>query len=110
MIFSFGSSILDTATRLLAPFIILFSLYVLVHGHDSPGGGFQGGAILAAALILIKLVRGRRAGWGFSRSWALAIACVGVLIYVGIGFLSFFFSSDFRCSIFLAIRTCRSNS
>ena len=44
----FGSPLLDVACRLLMPLIMLFALYVLVHGHDSPGGGFQAGAMMAA--------------------------------------------------------------
>lgn len=35
----FGSSILDAACRLPVPFILLFAVYVVIHGHDSPGGG-----------------------------------------------------------------------
>lgn len=51
----FGSNILDAACRLPVPFIMLFAIYVVIHGHDSPGGGFQGGAILAAIMILIRM-------------------------------------------------------
>ncbi|MCK4691085.1 MAG: MnhB domain-containing protein [Desulfuromonadales bacterium] len=40
------SLIIQTAVRILVPFIQLFGLYVIVHGHYSPGGGFQGGVIL----------------------------------------------------------------
>jgi multicomponent Na+:H+ antiporter subunit B len=38
-------------TGFLYPFVILFGLYVIVNGHDTPGGGFQGGAILATLFI-----------------------------------------------------------
>jgi multicomponent Na+:H+ antiporter subunit B len=47
--------ILQTTIRLTVPFIQLFGLYVIVHGHYSPGGGFQGGVLLGAAFILIAL-------------------------------------------------------
>ena len=63
----FGSPVLDAACRLLVPFILLFALYVVAHGHYSPGGGFQGGTIIAAAIIMIRLVRGRATGWGLRR-------------------------------------------
>ena len=56
---TFGSPVLDAAARLLVPFMWLFAAYVLIHGHDSPGGGFQAGVILAASLILLRLVRGQ---------------------------------------------------
>lgn len=91
----FGSEILDAACRLLTPFILLFAIYVIAHGHDSPGGGFQGGTILAAAMILIRLVRGRAAPWGLHRVSALRLACIGVMIYAGTGFLSLFFGGNY---------------
>ncbi|MDD4457744.1 MAG: MnhB domain-containing protein, partial [Syntrophotalea acetylenica] len=47
--------IVRTAVRLLVPFIQLFGLYVIVHGHYSPGGGFQGGVILGSSFILLAL-------------------------------------------------------
>jgi multicomponent Na+:H+ antiporter subunit B len=91
----FGSTILDAACRLATPFIMLFAIYVIVHGHDSPGGGFQGGTILAAVMILIRLVRGRVTPWGLNRSGALRLACCGVGLYAGIGFLSLLFAGNY---------------
>ena len=44
--------IVRTVCRLMLPFIQLFGLYVIAHGHHSPGGGFQGGVILGSSLIL----------------------------------------------------------
>lgn len=81
----FGSGILDAAARLLAPFILVFALYVVFHGHDSPGGGFQGGTLLAAALMLLRLVRGRDARVGPGPRGALLLACAGAGLYVLIG-------------------------
>jgi multicomponent Na+:H+ antiporter subunit B len=91
----FGSDILDAASRLLAPFVLLFAVYVIAHGHDSPGGGFQGGVLLAAGLILVKLVRGFSVGWQVRPEAALALACVGVSLYAGIGFVAPFFGSTY---------------
>ncbi len=39
-------------TRVLLPFIYLFAFYVMIYGHLSPGGGFAGGSILAAGMVL----------------------------------------------------------
>jgi len=91
----FGSSILDAACRLPVPFIILFAVYVIIHGHDSPGGGFQGGAILAATLMLIRMVRGEDDAWGLDRTRALVLACVGVSVYAGIGLLTIVFAGNY---------------
>ena len=95
MRFPFGSDVLDTACRLLVPFMLLFAVYVVVHGHDSPGGGFQGGVICAAALILIQLVRGNAVSWGLSHAWALTVACAGVGLFAGIGLLSVAFGGNY---------------
>ena len=54
----FGSPVGDVACRLLVPFMWLFAGYVLVHGHESPGGGLKAGVILAASFILNRLVHG----------------------------------------------------
>jgi len=45
-----------TGVRLLFPVLLLFGIYVIVHGHLSPGGGFQGGVIIATAFVLRLLV------------------------------------------------------
>lgn len=87
----FGSAALDAAARLLAPFILLFALYVLFHGHHSPGGGFQGGTIFAAGIILVRLVRGRNAGWGVNRRQAVTLAAIGVFIFAAVGLICLVF-------------------
>ena len=46
--------ILQSAARLLTPLILVFGLYIIFNGHLSPGGGFSGGAVLGAGLILYQ--------------------------------------------------------
>lgn len=46
---------LQTASKLLFPIILLFGIYVMVYGHLSPGGGFQGGVIIASAVLLLLI-------------------------------------------------------
>ena len=50
-----ASLVVHTGCRFLFPLIVLFGTYVFVHGHLTPGGGFQGGAIIASGLVLIAL-------------------------------------------------------
>ncbi len=50
-----ASLILSTGCRFLFPPIILFGAYIFIHGHLTPGGGFQGGAIIASAFLLMYL-------------------------------------------------------
>lgn len=47
-----SSKIINNTLNLIYPFILIFGLYVIVNGHISPGGGFQGGAILAGVFII----------------------------------------------------------
>lgn len=85
---SFGSPVLDVVSRLMMPFLMLFAVYVVLHGHTSPGGGFQGGTILAGSVILIRLVRGRESDWGVHRRGAIVLASSGVFLFALIGFLA----------------------
>jgi len=56
-----SSLILNTGCRFLFPLILFFGAYTFIHGHLTPGGGFQGGAIIASAFLLTYLgCRGRR--------------------------------------------------
>lgn len=49
------SIILRAATRFLMPLQLLFSIFLLIRGHNSPGGGFAGGLVVAAAWTLYAL-------------------------------------------------------
>lgn len=53
-----SSVIVKTMVRLLVPFIILFSAYTILHGEISPGGGFQGGAIIGGSMIIFTTIFG----------------------------------------------------
>jgi len=50
-----ASEIVETSTELLLPMVILFGIYVFLNGHLSPGGGFQGGAIIASGTMFLLL-------------------------------------------------------
>lgn len=78
--------IIRTSVRMLVPFVQLFSLYVLAHGHYSPGGGFQGGVLLGASFILVALAFDmKRSMELFPLRANLVVSNVGALIFVGIG-------------------------
>lgn len=46
-----NSQILVCISRILFPFMLVFGFYIIINGHATPGGGFQGGAILATAIL-----------------------------------------------------------
>jgi multisubunit Na+/H+ antiporter MnhB subunit len=90
------SLIVKTVTRLVASFIVLFGIYIVLHGHISPGGGFAGGAILAAAMILLLLAFGRERTQ--SILWhrgAVAWDCGGAIAFLAIAVLGFVAGSFF---------------
>jgi len=54
------SNLLVNIARFIFPFMLMFGLYIILYGDVSPGGGFQGGAILASAYITAYIARGER--------------------------------------------------
>ena len=78
--------VVRVGTKLLLPFILLFSLYVQFHGDYGPGGGFQAGVIFGAGVILYGLVfEVDRLSSVVPRSVLLFLASFGVLLYASIG-------------------------
>jgi multicomponent Na+:H+ antiporter subunit B len=81
-----GQVILRVMTKIFIPFILVFGFYVITHGEIGPGGGFQGGVILATAFILYALIYGRNALYRIIAPKTLdVLAAVGVLLYAGVG-------------------------
>ena len=88
--------ILRTVARVMIPFIQIYALYVIMHGHHSPGGGFQGGVILGASFILYLLTHGlEEAKIRMSEIKAGLFSSFGVLIYSGIGLLCLILGSNY---------------
>jgi len=88
--------IILTVSGVVSPFIMLFGLYVVFHGHYSPGGGFQGGTLLAASLLLIRLAAGFDiAQLQFKRILGTPLGSIGVLVYFGTGFLAMISGGEF---------------
>ena len=88
--------IVKTTCRLIIPPIQLFAFYVIAHGHYSPGGGFQGGVILGASIILFAISHDLRTTLTRLGEKASALlASTGVFIYVGTGMLCLLLGSAF---------------
>ncbi len=88
--------VLRVVARFLIPFILLFGLYVQLHGEYSPGGGFQAGVICAAAFFLFMLINGRTAVQNvLPLAAARWIGCLGVLLYGGVGVVTMAMGGNF---------------
>ena len=80
--------IIGTTCRLIIPVIQIFALYVVAHGHHSPGGGFQGGVMLGASFILVAIARDLGAALTrLSEKQYFRLAFIGIFIYSGFGML-----------------------
>lgn len=83
-----NSVILRTATQLLITVLLLLSVFLLLRGHDLPGGGFIGGLVAASALALYAIANGLPAATGLLRVRPQALIGVGLALGVGAGFLA----------------------
>ncbi len=96
MIGKYHSLIVNLACRVMAPFILLYGVYVVFFGHYSPGGGFQGGTILAAVVIMLRLALGKKDTYKkFPPRLGLILGGIGLLIYGGTGVVSMMTGGNF---------------
>ncbi len=96
------SPMLATGTRTMIPTLVLFSVYLLIVGHDVPGGGFAGGLIAASALLLLYLAFGIR---GLARAIPAdpeQIMGLGLALAILGGLIGLFFEGTFLTYTFWA--------
>jgi multicomponent Na+:H+ antiporter subunit B len=91
----YDSLFLDTVAKAIVPLIQIFAFYVITHGHYSPGGGFQGGVMLAASIILLRISMGEESFKRFPPNAGIALAGVGALLFALLGFLPLLFGGNF---------------
>jgi multicomponent Na+:H+ antiporter subunit B len=92
MIRPFDSLMLRTVLGPLVAAMQLFAFYVLMHGHYSPGGGFQAGILLGASMILPRLALGRAPGpLALTPGGAGVLTALGVLIFAAFGTVAVLF-------------------
>ena len=80
------SVVVRTVTRVILPVALAFGAYVIMHGHLTPGGGFQGGAVTASIVALLVVVYGGARLKG-AKGWFAVLEDVGALAFVLLAFL-----------------------
>ena len=87
-----SSLVLSAGCKFLFPFILLFGAYIFLHGHLTPGGGFQGGAVIASGFLLVYLgCPGRR----INEARFNATESIGGLVFVIVGLIGLAFGGYF---------------
>ncbi len=76
------SFILKTGSRLLFPLMFLFGIYIIAHGHLSPGGGFPGGVIIATGFFVILLTS---ESVSFNKTLMSVLEGLAGLSFIGLG-------------------------
>jgi energy-converting hydrogenase B subunit I len=90
------SRIVRTAADIIYPFILIFGLYIVAHGHLTPGGGFQGGAVIATggALVIVAYSYEEVREW-LSGKVLMGQEVIGLVGFIGVALLALAFGQVF---------------
>ena len=96
--------ILKCAADFFFPIILVYGLYIILHGNSSPGGGFQGGVLVASVIVLFflghgwdmvkKLFHHEKLHWGENLAEALYVIIAAAALVVGVGFATNLISAN----------------
>ena len=90
------SKVVRTITAIAFPFSMIYGLYVIAHGHLTPGGGFQGGAVVASACAMVLVAFGSTWTMGKIKEKNLsALESVGAIGFIGLALLGLVFGGVF---------------
>lgn len=90
-----NSLILKTTSRILLPVLMIFSFFLLLRGHNEPGGGFIGGLVASAGIIFYTISYGTQIARELLRVNPFTIIASGLLIAIGSAFYSLFLGELF---------------
>ncbi|PEN12986.1 Na(+)/H(+) antiporter subunit B [Longibacter salinarum] len=97
------SLILQIATRLLVPILLVFSVFMLLRGHNLPGGGFVGGLVAASAFVLYALAVGVDGARRVLRIEPRTLLGTGLALALGAGLLALGTGNSFLQSLWLKV-------
>jgi multicomponent Na+:H+ antiporter subunit B len=98
-----SSTILQTATRVLMPLLLLFAVFLLLRGHNQPGGGFVGGLVVASSFVLYSIAFGVDAGRRALLVRPSTLLGVGLLVALASGVPGIFRGQPFMTAQWTAL-------
>ena len=98
-----SSLILSTAARLLVALLLLFSIFVMLRGHNEPGGGFIGGLIAATAFALYVMAEGAGAVRAVLRIDPRKVAGLGLACALAAGGIGMLAGEEFLRGLWVAL-------
>ena len=93
------SIILSTASRYLLPLMLIFSFFLLLRGHNEPGGGFVGGLVAAAAYALYLIANGVEEAKKLLKAEPIKLIAIGLLLAIVSAFISVITGQDFMTGL-----------
>lgn len=97
------SPILRSGARFLVPLMLLFSVFVLVRGHNEPGGGFVGGLVAATAFALVLLSEGLGKARRLLRLDPLTLVAAGLLVALASGVPPLLLGEPYMTGVWLKV-------
>ena len=90
------SQVIMTTVKAVIPFVLTYGLFITFHGTGSPGGGFQGGALIASVVLMMAFAFGIEStrGW-LSNALVVGLGTVGVAIFAGIALVPMALGENF---------------
>ncbi|MFP8891801.1 MnhB domain-containing protein [Natrialbaceae archaeon A-CW2] len=90
------SQVILTAVKIIAPFTLTYGMFMTLHGADTPGGSFQGGAIIGVTILMLAFAFGIEP----TRQWLknsviVSLVAGGVAIFVGVGLATMALGGNF---------------
>lgn len=86
------SEIILTASRLLVPIAMVLGIYIFINGHLTPGGGFQGGAVIATAFVMLLMANPK---FEINHKIIAAVESISGIIFVVVGVLGVLLAGGF---------------
>ena len=83
------SQVILTAVRIIAPFTMTYGLFLALHGADTPGGSFQGGAIVGVTILMIAFAFGIEPTREWTKNSVIAgMVTGGVIVFISVGLVT----------------------